>query len=159
MDKNYQYHSVSSRHFKSFSTTAPSSTSSATPKNVLAADTGNLGTHIYHKVSAAIAFTTPIYLFAPTDSYPMLEKTFSLGLSGMIALHSWIGLNYVAADYVPKVSKSLLGPARVVVAGMGIVTFLGLGKISLSDENNGGIKGLMKGLWGYEKKQKDNEAN
>ena len=43
-----------------------------------------------------------------------------------IGAHSWIGLNYVVTDYVPKVSKSLVGPARVVSAGIGAVTVVGL---------------------------------
>ena len=71
-------------------------------------------------------------------------------------MHSWIGLNYVAADYVPKVSKSLLGPSRIVVAGLSLVTFAGLGKISL--ECDGGIKGLMKALWGKTEAVKEDKS-
>lgn len=97
---------------------------------------------------------TPIYLFAPLDSLPsVVDKSFSLAVSGTIAMHSWIGLNYVAVDYVPKISKSLLGPSRVLVAGVSVVTFLGLSKVSLMSE--GGIKGLMKGLWGKTEPKKE----
>merc|ERR1712071_81727 len=127
------------------------STSSSTPKNILAADTGPFATHIYHKLTPVLAFATPIYLFAPTENIPMVEKSFSLLLSGTIAMHSWIGLNYIAVDYVPKVSKALLGPSRVVIAGLSLVTFLGLSKVSVDSE--GGIKGLMRGLWGKTEKK------
>jgi len=141
-------HSVISRQQKpspQLSQKALSSTSSTPTKNILAADAGPLATHIYHKLTSILAFTTPIYLFAPTESLPFLEKSFSLALATTLSVHSWIGLNYVAADYVPKVSKALLGPSRVIVAGFSVITFLGLGQVSLFTD--GGIKGLMKGLW------------
>ena len=51
----------------------------------------------------------------------------------------------MATDYVPKVSKALLGPSRVAIAGMTAVTFLGLSRVSIQSE--GGIKGCVKGLW------------
>ena len=57
----------------------------------------------------------------------------------------------MATDYVPKVSKALLGPSRVAIAGMSAVTFLGLSRISIQSE--GGIKGCLKGLWNPEKKE------
>lgn len=54
-------------------------------------------------------------------------------------------MNYVATDYVPKISKGLLGPFRVINAVLGVVTFVGLSKIALNGK--GGIKGTVKGLW------------
>ena len=51
----------------------------------------------------------------------------------------------VATDYVPKISKPLLGPSRIVIAGMTGVMFLGLSFVSISSK--GGIKGCLKGLW------------
>ena len=54
-------------------------------------------------------------------------------------------MNYVATDYVPKISKALLGPARVFNVGLGVVTFLGLSKVALNGK--GGLKGAVKGLW------------
>jgi len=54
-------------------------------------------------------------------------------------------MNYVATDYVPKVSKKLLGPARIFNAGLCGITLLGLTKMSLTSP--GGIKGAVKGLW------------
>lgn len=61
-----------------------------------------------------------------------------------MAAHSWIGLNYVATDYVPKISKSLLGPARVVNLALGVVTLAGLGKIAVGER---GLRGTVMGLW------------
>lgn len=70
----------------------------------------------------------------------------------MISLHSWIGLNYVITDYIPKISKSLMWPARIVSAGMALVTMIGLSKISL--ENDKGLRGLVvDGLWNPKKKE------
>jgi succinate dehydrogenase hydrophobic anchor subunit len=86
------------------------------------------------------------------DNYTdgIVNKLFGVGVSGAITAHSWIGLNYVATDYVPKVSKALLGPARIFNAGLALVTFVGLSRIAVSSP--GGIKGCVKGLWNPPKK-------
>jgi len=52
---------------------------------------------------------------------------------------------FSAADYVPKVSKALLKPARYAIGGVAVVTFLGLGKIAVMGP--GGIKGAVKAVW------------
>ena len=93
-----------------------------------------------------LAVGTPLILITPdkyTDGF--LNKAFGLFMAVNVAGHSWIGLNYVATDYVPKLSKKFLGPARFASAGIGIITLLGLSKIAMNDE--GGIKAVMKGLW------------
>ena len=73
-----------------------------------------------------------------------MNKALGLVLAATISFHSWMGMNYVCTDYIPKISKSLLGPSRIFNAGLGAVTLLGLGRIALSDP---GIKGTIKGLW------------
>ena len=115
----------------------------------LRGDEGNLATHVYHGMTTGLALATPLMFFFPFEGLP--NKVFGLGVAGMVSAHSWIGLNYVATDYVPKVSKSLLGPSRVVCAGIGLVTLLGLGKIAVNDE--GGIPGAVKALWTRPKKE------
>mmetsp|Transcript_20617 Transcript_20617/g.42439 ORF Transcript_20617/g.42439 Transcript_20617/m.42439 type:complete len:147 (+) Transcript_20617:108-548(+) len=112
----------------------------------LDADSGKIGTHIHHNLSMGLAVLAPIWLLMP-ESYSdgFVGKGFGVLLAGNISAHSWIGLNYVATDYVPKVSKALLGPSRVAIAGMTAVTFLGLSRVSIQSE--GGIKGCVKGLW------------
>lgn len=117
----------------------------------LEGDSGNLATHGHHAMTVALAGLTPIYFLVP-DSYSdgFFNKAFGVALSATITAHSWIGLNYVATDYVPKVSRALLGPARIVNAGMAVVTFVGLSRIAVSSP--GGIKGCVKGLWNPEKK-------
>lgn len=112
----------------------------------LEADSGKLATHTYHTMTLSLAVLAPVYFLIPdsmTDG--IVDKAVGLLLSANVTAHSWIGLNYVATDYVPKVSKKLLGPARIVNAGLATVTFLGLARISLSSK--GGIKGCIKGLW------------
>lgn len=112
----------------------------------LEADSGGLATHVHHAMSISLAVLTPIYFIVP-DSYTdsAVNKTFGVFLSANFAAHSWIGLNYVATDYVPKLSKALLGPARFVNFGIAVITFLGMSKIAISGP--GGIKGALKGLW------------
>jgi succinate dehydrogenase hydrophobic anchor subunit len=80
----------------------------------------------------------------------MFTKLFGVALSANMAFHSFVGLNYVAADYVPKVSQALLPPARVVIAAMTGILFLGLSKASLTSP--GGLKAIIKGPWNGKKK-------
>mmetsp|Transcript_12329 Transcript_12329/g.17202 ORF Transcript_12329/g.17202 Transcript_12329/m.17202 type:complete len:158 (-) Transcript_12329:253-726(-) len=118
---------------------------STASKNVLEGDAGALSTHVYHKVTTFMAVATPLYFMVPdsmTDG--VVNQGFGIVLASNIAMHSWIGLNYVATDYVPKVSKALVGPARIVNAGMGVITLFGLSAMALSP---GGIKGTLKALW------------
>lgn len=119
----------------------------------LNADSGNIGTHVHHNLSMGLAVLAPIWFLMP-DSYSdgFVGKGFGVLLAGNISAHSWIGLNYVATDYVPKVSKALLGPSRVAIAGMTVMTFLGLSRVSIQSE--GGIKGCIKGLWDPDAKRK-----
>lgn len=115
-------------------------------KSALEADTGPLATRMHHHMTVGLAVLTPLYFMVPSDG--LLDKAMGLFLSVNITAHSWIGLNYVATDYVPKISKSLLGPARIVNAGIAAVTLLGMSKMALS---KGGIKGVVKGLWNPKK--------
>lgn len=117
----------------------------ATKPKLLEADI-NFGARVHHTVTVFLAVATPAF-FAVPDSWTdgILNKTFGLVLSANIAAHSWIGLNNVASDYAPKLSKKALGPARVVSAALCGVMLLGLVKINFGSA--GGIKGVVKGLW------------
>ena len=109
-------------------------------------DSGTFSTHIHHSMSTALVVATPIVCITPdsrTDG--IANKMFGLLIAGTLSAHSWVGLNYVVTDYVPKISKSLLGPARFVSAGIGLITFVGLGRVALNDR--GGIKGVITALW------------
>jgi len=122
----------------------------------LEADSGKLATHTYHIMSTSLALLTPVVFLAP-DKYSdsAFGKAFGVLLASNIASHSWIGVSYVVTDYVPKVSKALLMPARVANLGLSMIIFAGLSKISISSP--GGIKGLIKGLWDRSPK-KDSDA-
>eukprot|EP00558_Chaetoceros_sp_UNC1202_P002430 CAMPEP_0197241990 /NCGR_PEP_ID=MMETSP1429-20130617/7861_1 /TAXON_ID=49237 /ORGANISM="Chaetoceros sp., Strain UNC1202" /LENGTH=110 /DNA_ID=CAMNT_0042701915 /DNA_START=137 /DNA_END=469 /DNA_ORIENTATION=+ len=101
-----------------------------------------------------LAVATPIYFLSPTDSIPSaVEKSFGALIAINVSAHSWIGLNYVVTDYVPKVNKAMVGPARIFTAGLGLLTLAGLGKIAVNDQ--GGIKGAVTGLW--KKKEQKND--
>lgn len=122
------------------------------PSGPLEADAGGLATHAYHAITTSLLVLAPAYFLVP-DSYTdgILNKIFGVGLSATITAHSWIGMNYVATDYVPKVSRALLGPARIFNAGLAAVTFFGLCKIAVFSP--GGIKGCVKGLWNPPQKE------
>jgi len=127
---------------------ASASTSSTTKSNpsLLAGDAGHKATHLHHHLTTLLAISFPLYLLTPTSYIDgTVDKTLGLIVSTSIAGHSWIGLNYVATDYVPKISKGLVGPARVVTALMGVVTAVGLGKVVVNEK--GGVKGAVKALW------------
>lgn len=100
-------------------------------------------------MTLALTGLAPLYFILPEDS--SVSRGLGVFLSGNIAAHSWIGMNYVATDYVPKVSKALLPPARIFNAGLALVTFVGLTKMSLSSP--GGIKGAIRGLWNPDAKK------
>lgn len=117
---------------------------STTTSGFFEADAGAMGTHIHHRLSQALAVLTPLYLLAPTSDGG-LAKAFGVLLSINISAHSWIGLNYVARDYVPKISAKLAGPARVGVFAMSAITLIGMSKIALFSP--GGIKGVLFGVW------------
>mmetsp|Transcript_14373 Transcript_14373/g.21072 ORF Transcript_14373/g.21072 Transcript_14373/m.21072 type:complete len:146 (-) Transcript_14373:316-753(-) len=118
----------------------------------LDADSGPLATRVYHNMTTFMAVATPVVFILPdsmTDG--VVGKLFGGAVAVAIAGHSWIGLNYVATDYVPKISKSLIGPARILNAGIGLVTLVGLGSIAFNGK--GGIKGCVKALWAPSKKE------
>jgi len=119
--------------------------SSKAPAELLKADQGPLSTHVNHGMSKFLAVAAPVLFLWPGDSDNFVNKAFSVLVAVNISAHSWIGLNHVCADYVPKISKSLLPPVRYANAGIGLFILLGLSKIALFSK--GGIVGCIKGLW------------
>jgi succinate dehydrogenase hydrophobic anchor subunit len=139
---------------KNSNTTTTTTSSTHTNQNSsfspLQGDAGNIATHIHHKMTTFLAVITPLYFFAPESIIPSNEEsTLNKVLGTLIAVnvsaHSWIGMNYVVTDYVPKVNKAMVGPARAIVAAMSGVTLLGLTKLALLEK--GGIRGSILALW------------
>lgn len=121
--------------------------------NPLEADAGALATRVHHTMTVVLAGLTPLYFIIPdsmTDGF--IGRTFGLLLTANITAHSWIGMNYVATDYVPKISKALLGPFRVVNLGIAAVTLIGMTRMTMSSP--GGIKAVVKGVWNGKKAEK-----
>lgn len=109
-------------------------------------DAGNLATHVHHKMTTFLSIATPLYFLAPESmDNTVIDKMVGLLLAVNVSAHSWIGLNYVVTDYVPKVSKAMVGPTRVLSAAIGAVTLIGLGKVATNGK--GGMKGAALGLW------------
>ena len=71
----------------------------------LEADSGGLATRAHHAMTLSLVVATPLYLVLPQDSG--VSRGLGVVLSGTVAAHSWIGLNYVATDYVPKGKRAL----------------------------------------------------
>ena len=119
---------------------------------VLRSDEGKIATKVYHQVNMLVLGLTPI-AFALSPSFLNKPVDFALGLA--LPLHAHIGMSYVITDYVPKVSKALLGPARVVLLGMTAVTVLGLTKLNIFGV---GMTEVVKSLWrGKQKPEKKTE--
>lgn len=117
-----------------------------TMSSLFEADSGALATHAHHTMTLSLVVLTPLYFLVPASATDgIFDKAFGLLLTTNISAHSWVGLNYVATDYVPKFSKALTGPARIFNVGIVAVTFLGLSRVSLQSE--GGIRGVLSGLW------------
>ena len=130
-----------------------SSSPPASGGGVLDGDAGSIATHMHHHMTTFLAVATPVVFLMP-DSWSdgIVNKVFGAVVAVNVSAHSWIGLNYVATDYVPKISKGLVGPARIVNAGIGAVTLVGLGIMAFN--NKGGVKGAIKGLWTGKKEEK-----
>jgi hypothetical protein len=107
-------------------------------------------------VTTFLAVATPVMFLLPDSATDgMMDKTFGVFLAGNVAIHSWVGLNYVVRDYAPKISKALVGPGQILCAGLGLVTFLGLSRVAISSP--GSIKGCVKGLWNPKPKEDKKE--
>lgn len=116
----------------------------------LEADSGGLATHVHHAMTVGLIVATPVYFGIPESwANGVVGTTFGLAWVTTVTAHSWIGLNYVCTDYVPKVSKALLGPSRYLNVAIAVVTFLGMGKMCFAP---GGIKGVLAALWRPKKK-------
>lgn len=138
-----------------FSSTNASSSSSP---SWLEGDRGTLGTKIYHSMNLVLAAMVPVYFLTPeryTNGY--ISKTIGFLMATSISLHTYIGLNYVCRDYVPKISSKLLGPARIVTAAFSFIMLVGMSKIAFYSPN--GIKGIISGLWISSKTIKKNEVD
>ncbi|GMI54389.1 hypothetical protein TeGR_g10095 [Tetraparma gracilis] len=86
--------------------------------------------------------------FAVSPSAVSMPLDVALGLA--LPLHAHIGMNYVITDYVPKISKGLTGPARVLQLLFTAVTVAGLLNLNVRGE---GMTETVKKLWrGKEKK-------
>ncbi|GMI35362.1 hypothetical protein TrCOL_g6346 [Triparma columacea] len=118
--------------------------------SLLKSDEGSLATSTYHKVNMAIMALTPV-AFALSPSMINMPVDLALGLA--LPLHAHIGMSYVITDYVPKVSKGLLGPARIVLLGVTGVTILGLGNLNLRGD---GMTETVKSMWRGKKKLEEN---
>lgn len=117
----------------------------------LEGDSGALATHGHHAMTTFLVGATPLYFIFNTSGFGVVDEVFGTILAATIAGHSWVGLNYVATDYVPKVSKNLVGPARIANAAFGVVTLLGMTAIAWNGK--GGIRGAVTGLWSPKKKE------
>jgi succinate dehydrogenase hydrophobic anchor subunit len=146
--------STASKRVVRQSSRSKSSSAGTSGPSVLEGDAGKLATRVHHAMTTSLAVLTPVVFLIP-DSYTdgVVNKSLGVFLSANIAAHSWVGLNYVATDYVPKISKALLGPARFLNAGIAVITLVGLTKISLMSP--GGLKGAVKGLWNPKPPKKD----
>ena len=94
------------------------------------------------------AVSDPLYLFALHGAYANIipDQSISLFVATAVARHSWIGMNYVATNYVLKISKGLVGPVRIFNAALGMIIFVGMtGKIAVNGE--GDVKGAVRLLW------------
>lgn len=128
-------------------------TGSPPPPSALEGDAGKVGTKVHHWLARSMAILAPTYWFFPeSKSDSFAHRSLGMLLSANISVHAWIGLNYVATDYVPKVSAALLKPARYATAGLALTIFLGLTKISLASP--GGLKAVIKGVWNGKRKDK-----
>jgi len=81
----------------------------------------------------------------PSDGSSLFNSIIGSIIAINISAHSWIGMNYVVTDYIPKINKALVGPSRIFTAAISGITLFGLTKLAINDK--GGIKGAILALW------------
>lgn len=105
--------------------------------NIMEADTGALGTKLYHHTSTFLLIGFPLAMLPiPTISFP-----FEVAVGLIIPLHSHIGFNYIITDYVPKAMRSV---ARAGVLATTVISVLGLTYINIKGD---GIGHAFRSLW------------
>lgn len=110
-----------------------------------AGDEGFVGTKLHHHANTVLALIFPV-AFLGSDGDTGLGQGLGVLTAGYVSIHSYIGLNYVITDYVPKFfGKGAVGPVRALTTGLSLMTFLGMSKMALYSP--GGIQGVVKGLW------------
>jgi succinate dehydrogenase (ubiquinone) membrane anchor subunit len=115
--------------------------------SILNADSGSMASSGYHKINLVIMGLTPV-CFALSPSPIAMPLDIALGVA--LPLHAHIGMNYVITDYVPKLSKGAVGPARLVMLALTTTTVLGLLKVNVMGE---GMTETVKKLWRGEEKK------
>ena len=120
---------------------------STKPNPFLNADAGPLATRVHHNLTISQAVVFPLF-FLVSDTDGFVSKSLAVILATSFSAHTWIALNYVAADYVPKIfypSKTALPKARMGILGLATLMFVGLNKITFFSP--GGIKGVLLAPW------------
>ena len=117
-----------------------------------AGDEGVMGTKIYHHGNTVLALMFPLAIYG-VDADSDVGKGLGVLTAGYVGVHSYIGMNYVVTDYIPKFfGKGAVGPSRAVTTALGFITFFGMSKISLYSP--GGLPAVVKGLWNGKKAEK-----
>merc|ERR1711881_834289 len=94
-------------------------------QGLLAADAAKHGVKILHYSSYGLIAAAPIGVMG------YFEKPIDIGLALALPAHTHVGINGIMTDYVPKISKSLLAPARVGMLGVTVLTTAGLLKLAM----------------------------
>merc|ERR1711907_527455 len=113
---------------------------------VMKSDHSSGALSLFHKTNMLAIGLTPIALVMP-DNVGLTAINVFLGIA--FPVHGHIGMHGVLTDYVPKISKGMLGPARMALLGFTTVTVLGLLKLNLAGD---GMTQSVKALW---KKKED----
>ena len=102
------------------------------------ADSGKLGTHIYHKANLVLGVLAPVaFLFSPSP----VNMPIDIILGFLIPYHSHVAINAIISDYVPAALKSV---SRSGALGLALATTLGLLKLNLTGP---GLTDVVKNLW------------
>merc|ERR1711998_466971 len=96
------------------STVAPSTNATGVDAFVKA-DHSTSSLKIFHQTNILTMALTPIVFILPDIAPSMVTTAGNVVLGLALPLHAHIGMAGILTDYVPKVSKSALGPARLVL--------------------------------------------
>merc|ERR1711907_322244 len=90
--------------------------------SVVKADHSSGSLKLYHKTNLLPIGLTPIAFVMP--DIPVATTAINVFLGIVFPVHAHIGMAGVLTDYVPKMSKAALGPARIALLGVTTITVL-----------------------------------
>lgn len=98
-----------------------------------------MANRVYHAGSLALAVVTPVAFLVPASP---LSMPLDVAIAALVPYHSYVAMNYVVSDYVPKGVGRQVARSAVILASL--VAFSGLMVLATDGR---GVANTVKSLW------------